>query len=94
MGTEDLYKYIEKYGLALDNHYNGILGNYPVKPWNKFINEENKHLCSNEAIDLLSKMLIYDRAARITPKEAMMHPYFKEVREKIAKEGNPSLSSK
>ena len=94
LGTEDLYKYIEKYGLALDNHYNGILGNYPVKPWNKFINEENKHLCSNEAIDLLSKMLIYDRAQRITPKEAMMHPYFKSVREKIEKEGNPSLKSK
>ena len=22
LGTEDLYKYIEKYGLTLDNHYN------------------------------------------------------------------------
>ena len=39
-------------------------------------------------------MLIYERAERITPKEAMMHPYFKEVREKIEKEGNPSLNSK
>lgn len=26
----------------------------------KFINAENKHLCSDEAIDLLSKMLVYD----------------------------------
>ena len=94
LGTEDLYKYIEKYGLTLDNHYNGILGNYPTKPWNKFINEENKHLCSNEAIDLLSKMLIYDRAQRITPKEAMQHPYFKSIREKIEKEGNPSIDNK
>ena len=94
LGTDDLYKYIEKYGLTLDNHYTGILGNYPKKPWSKFINEENKHLCNNDAIDLLSKMLIYERAQRITPKEAMRHPYFKEVREKIAKEGNPSVSSK
>ena len=94
LGTDDLYKYIEKYELTLDNHYTGILGNYPKKPWTKFINEENKHLCSNEALDLLSKMLIYDRAQRITPKEAMMHPYFKEVREKIEKDGNPSLSEK
>ena len=94
LGTDDLYKYIEKYGLTLDNHYSGILGNYPKKPWNKFINEENKHLCSNEAIDLLSKMLIYDRAERITPKEAMEHPYFKSVREKITKEGNPSVDAK
>ena len=94
LGTDDLYKYIEKYGLTLDNHYTGILGNYPKKPWSKFINDENKHLCPNEAIDLLSKMLVYERAQRITPKEAMQHPYFKEVREKIAKEGNPSLNSK
>ena len=94
LGTDDLYKYIEKYELTLDNHYSGILGNYPKKQWTKFINEENKHLCSNEALDLLSKMLVYDRAQRITPKEAMMHPYFKEVREKIEKDGNPSLSEK
>ena len=94
LGTDDLNKYIEKYGLTLDNHYTGILGNYPKKPWSKFINEENKHLCSNEALDLLSKMLVYERAERITPKEAMMHPYFKEIREKIAKEGNPSIKSK
>ena len=77
----------------MDNHYTGILGNYPKKPWSKFINEENKHLCNNEAIYLLSKMLIYERAQRITPKEAMNHPYFKDVRDKIAKEGNPSIKS-
>lgn len=26
LGTEDLYKYIDKYGLTLDPHYSGILG--------------------------------------------------------------------
>lgn len=30
------------------------------KPWSKFISLENKHLCSEEALDLLSRMLIYD----------------------------------
>ena len=39
-------------------------------------------------------MLIYDRALRITSKEAMNHPYCKDVREKIAKDGNPSLNAK
>jgi casein kinase II subunit alpha len=38
-------------------------------------------MCSNEAIDLLSKMLVYDHAERITPKEAMEHEYFAPVRE-------------
>ena len=91
LGTDDLFKYIEKYGLTLDNHYTGILGSYPKKTWDKFINNDNKDLCTPDALDLLSKMLIYDRAERITPKEAMEHPYFNSVKEKIAKEGNPSL---
>lgn len=90
LGTKDLFKYIEKYGLTLDNHYNGL--NAEKKPWKDFIKPENKDLCPPEAIDLLSKMLIYDRAERITPKEAMEHPYFNSVREKIKKEGNPSLA--
>ena len=53
---------------------------------------ENQALCLPEAIDLLSKMLVYDHAERITPKDVMLHPYFAELREKFAKEGNPSLA--
>ena len=93
LGTDELYKYVEKYDLTLDKNYNGILGNYPKKPWSKFINNENQNLCPPEALDLLSKMLVYDHAERITPKEAMNHPYFKELNQKIAKEGNPSLGN-
>lgn len=81
LGTDDLYKYIEKYNLTLDPHYSGILGNYQKKPWNKFVTQENQSLCSNEALDLLSKMLVYDHAERILPKEAMNHEYFTSVRE-------------
>ena len=93
LGTDELYKYVEKYDLTLDKNYNGILGNYPKKPWSKFINNENQNLCPPEALDLLSKMLVYDHAERITPKEAMNHPYFTELKQKIEKEGNPSLSN-
>jgi casein kinase II subunit alpha len=58
---------------------------YPKKPWNKFITNENGNLCPNEAIELLSKMLVYDHAERITPKEAMEHEYFNPVKEFHAK---------
>jgi casein kinase II subunit alpha len=58
-----------------------FLISFPKKPWQKFITSENSHLCPNEAIDLLSRMLIYDHAERITPKEAMEHDYFAPVRE-------------
>lgn len=39
------------------------------------------HLANNEALDLLSKMVVYDKYERITPKEAMLHDYFKVVRD-------------
>ena len=40
---------------------------------------------SPEAVDLVVKMLRYDAAERITSREAMRHPYFREVRETEAK---------
>jgi casein kinase II subunit alpha len=52
----------------------------PVKPWNKFIKPENQALCTEDALDLLSKMLIYDHAERILPREALEHRYFDPVR--------------
>ncbi|CAD8146245.1 unnamed protein product [Paramecium pentaurelia] len=81
LGTEDLLAYVKKYRLKLDPVFDNKLGNYPKREWSKFINQENKHLCSEEAIDLLSKMLLYDHALRITPKEALDHPYFLPVRD-------------
>jgi casein kinase II subunit alpha len=38
-------------------------------------------LVSDEALDLLSQMLRYDHAERITPKDAMGHAYFQPVRD-------------
>lgn len=38
-------------------------------------------LCQPEALDLLSKMLVYDHADRILPIEAMEHEYFAPIRE-------------
>lgn len=37
---------------------------------------ENRRYISNEAIDLLDKLLRYDHQDRLTAKEAMAHPYF------------------
>ena len=34
-----------------------------------------------EAIDLLDKMLQFDKNLRITPREAMKHPYFQPILE-------------
>jgi casein kinase II subunit alpha len=79
VGTESLMTYIKKYKLTLDSHYNNVLGNYPKVTWETFINKDNKHLVTGEGIDLLNKLLSYERASRLTAIEAMNHAYFKPV---------------
>ena len=41
----------------------------------------NESLISEEALDLLDSMLRYDHAERITPKDAMDHPYFAPLKQ-------------
>ena len=52
----------------------------PPKPWAKFIKADNQALCNEDALDLLSKMLVFDHSERILPKEALEHRYFDPVR--------------
>jgi len=39
-----------------------------------------------EALDLLDKMLVYDKNERITCNDAMAHPYFNPIREFIKRQ--------
>jgi len=80
LGTDELYLYIDKYNIRLDPQYDELLGRYPRKPWTRFITSENQRYISNEAIDLLDKLLRYDHQERLTAKEAQGQPYFDPVR--------------
>ncbi|KAG2284631.1 hypothetical protein Bca52824_055851 [Brassica carinata] len=53
-----------------------VIHRHSRKPWSKFINADNQHLVSPEAIDFLDKLLRYDHQDRLTAKEAMAHDYF------------------
>jgi serine/threonine protein kinase len=37
------------------------------------------------AVDLLSKLLVYNPEKRLTASEALVHPYFKELNAKVKK---------
>jgi len=90
LGTADLMKYLEKYDLQLDSHFDGLLGKYTRKSWRKFITDKNRHLVSDDAIDFLDKLLQYDHEKRLTCQEAMAHAYFDPVRKK---EGSTSAET-
>ncbi|CAG8709225.1 5578_t:CDS:2 [Racocetra persica] len=81
LGTDELFAYLDKYDIELDTQYDDILGRYPRKQWNKFITSENQKFVSKEAIDFLDKLLRYDHQERLTPQEAMEHPYFDPVKQ-------------
>merc|ERR1719321_2024593 len=87
LGSEGLFAYLDKYTLELDPHFDDVLGRHSHKPWTKFVTSETQHLVSPEVMDLIDRMLVYDHAARVLPKEAMLHPYFKTVREQAEADG-------
>ncbi|KAM9937391.1 hypothetical protein OXX80_003082 [Metschnikowia pulcherrima] len=77
LGTKDLMAYVNKYRIKLSDEYDSILGKYPRKPWSSFVNKDNKHLVSEEVVDLIDKLLTYDHQLRPTAKETLAHPFFK-----------------
>jgi casein kinase II subunit alpha len=80
MGTDDLIKYLKKYRLALPSPLTKMMKQYPKVELENFINKQNQGVVSEEALDLLRKMLVYDKNGRIDPVEAMKHPYFFPIR--------------
>ena len=80
LGTDDLFDYLQKYDLELNQHFDGLLGRHVKKPFTKFITPENQALVSDEAIDLVSHLLRYDHQTRLTAVEAQDHDYFIEIR--------------
>lgn len=60
LGYEYFSKYVEKYDLKLDKYFDKIDLNYPQRSWTYYINKGNERTANAVAIDLLSKVLIYD----------------------------------
>lgn len=83
LGLKSLNEYLEKYNIALSHEYED-LGVYNRRPWERFVNDANKHLVSPELIDFIDKLLRYDHQERLTAQEAMDHPYFDAVRDQMS----------
>lgn len=88
LGEEELYAYCKKYGLKIPPEVRQELAqkSYPRIPWEQFVTTANKAYCSEEALDLLDKMLRYDKNDRIRPKDALDHKYFDPIREFVKKQ--------
>jgi len=70
---------MRKYKLNLPQEAVRLIKPTDVTPWSTFVNDKNRDRCPIEGLDLLSKMLVYDKNQRITPAQAMQHPYFAPI---------------
>ena len=88
LGEDELNLYLNRYSLTLPKEIRKLINGhlYPKVPFDAYICERNRHLVSEDAIDLLSKMLKYDKNLRIRPRDAMKHKYFNPVRDFILKQ--------
>lgn len=80
LGTDELTDYLNKYDIELDPNLESLVARHRQKPWSIFINSDNQHLVTPEAMDFLENILRYDHQERFTAREAMAHPYFYPVR--------------
>jgi len=78
LGSEGLVTWIEEAGIEIENKESlkSVLGKTPAKDLNKLITQKNKDLATDEALDLVSKLLKFDPSQRPSAQEAMEHPYF------------------
>lgn len=80
LGSEMLDEYLDTYDLDLEPELATLVARHPRQKWTAFKKKENEERVTPEGLDLIDKMLRYDPAARILPKEAMTHKFFDEVR--------------
>lgn len=81
LGTDLLFQYMDKYKIELDSRFEGLLVRHLPKEWKRYINADNEHLVSADAIVFLDHLLRYDHQDRCTAKEGMEFAYFAPVRE-------------
>jgi casein kinase II subunit alpha len=60
LGTEDLFNWLDKYEIQLPETFSNVTSWYERKGWSNFIDNHNRQRVSNDALDLLSKVLVYD----------------------------------
>lgn len=79
LGTNGLFNYCSKYNIKISTQLHELLGVHNKKKWERFIKSENEYLVSEDSVNFLECLLVYDHMERITAKDALEHRYFSPV---------------
>ena len=80
MGTAALFDYMRRYKINMPKQLVKLISNTEQVPLESYVNQNNYSRVTQDGIDLLYKMLVYDKNGRITPTDAMQHPFFEPIR--------------
>lgn len=80
LGSQALGEYLFKYRIVIDSLFEQKIGYKDKISFNDFVTVDNSELATPDAIDLISKLLVYDHIDRLLPLEAMEHHYFSDVK--------------
>ena len=72
---------MRRYRLNMPKQLTKLITNTEQVPLESFVNQNNYSRVTQDGMDLLYKMLVYDKNGRITPTEAMQHPFFEPIRQ-------------
>jgi casein kinase II subunit alpha len=88
LGTGDLLSYMTKYKVELTPEIRKVIDKYVIrggrkKAWTDMVLPDECPKPSAEGLDLLDNLLVYDHYDRLTAKQAMLHPFFDTVRDRV-----------
>ena len=76
VGSFPFRSWTQKYNIRLNTAVNRAIGDRPQVPWRELVTSDISGLCTDEALDLLSHMLVVDHRSRFTAEECLLHPFF------------------
>lgn len=83
LGTRDLLRYCDKFKSEFTKSFCKSFPEYEKVSLKSFVDETNENLADDPLlIDLLENIFVYDHTKRFTAADALLHPYFSQVRAK------------
>lgn len=88
LGTTDLVSYIAKCKVEVTPEIHQVIAKYALRQKRSWLSlvPNGCPVPSADGIDLLDKLLVYDHDARLTAQQAIRHPFFDPVRERVTAE--------
>ena len=80
LGGQSMIDFADKYGLKLPVSVVSRISEITGPCWDSCINDDNRRLCTPDAMDLLNRMLTVDLNLRPSAEELMSHPFFNQIK--------------